>query len=103
MAKLQSTGFSEKALWKAIYGSYPSALGGVPVRMQLPFGITSEVSALLAKSATFLYEIKSIKSPTLRLEAIMPGFAQAILTERKLSSPIGEVKALSDSEMKIGK
>jgi NitT/TauT family transport system substrate-binding protein len=103
MAREQTTGFSEKSLWKAAYGSYPASVGGVPVRMQLPYGITPEVTALIGKSAAFLYELKSIKSATLRPEAVMPEFTQAILAERKLKSPIGEVKALSDAEMKSGK
>ncbi len=37
MAKEQTTGFSERALWYSLYGTYPQGSGGSAVRNQLHF------------------------------------------------------------------
>ncbi len=100
MAVQQATGFSEKMLWASMFGKYPEESGGAPVRLTLPYTVTPEVLAQIANSATFLFSIKSINSEKLRPEAVMPEFAQAILKERGLSTPIGKVVALPDSEFK---
>jgi NitT/TauT family transport system substrate-binding protein len=52
---------------------------------------------LIKRAAAFLYEIKSINTPQLRPEAVMPEFAQAVLKERGLTAPLGEIKQLPDS------
>ncbi len=100
MAREQTTGFSERILWAAMYGQNPEAAGGVPVRLTLPYGVTSEEIAFLNTATTFLHSIKSINVDKLRPEAIMPEFTAAILKERGLSSPIGRVMALPVSEFK---
>lgn len=100
MVKAQTTGFSEKVLWTSLYGSYPEALGGSPVRLQLPYAITPEASELITKAASFLYSVKSINTPTLRADAVMPEFTEAILKERGLKSPVGLIKALPASAYK---
>ena len=100
MATQQTTGFTEKMLWAAMYGKYAEESGGAPVRLMLPFTLTPEVVKLINTDAAFLYSIKSINVDKLRPEALMPEFAQAILKERGLTSPIGKVSALPDSDYK---
>jgi NitT/TauT family transport system substrate-binding protein len=100
MAVQQATGFTEKMLWASMYGKYPEASGGAPVRLSLPYTITPEAAALITSATTFLHSIKSINVDKLRPEAVMPEFTQAILKERGLTSPIGKVAALPDSDFK---
>jgi sulfonate transport system substrate-binding protein len=100
MVKGQTTGFTEKVLWKSLYGTYPESEGGTPVRVQLPYIISPDAAALIKKATTFLYSVKSINTPTLRADAVSPQYAEAVLKERGLTSPIGEVKALPDSAYK---
>lgn len=97
MAKDQTTGFSDKVLWKSLYGTSPASVGGTPDRNILHYTITPEAQELITRAAAFLYEIKSINTPTLRPEAVMPQFTQEILKERGLKAPIGIVKAQPDS------
>ena len=100
LAMAQTTGFSEKILWTSMYGKYPEAEGGAPVRVVLPYTITPEVSTLITKATTFLYSIKSINVDKLRPEAVMPELTQAVLKERGLTAPIGAVKAMPETEYK---
>lgn len=100
MVKGQTTGFTEKVLWASLYGTYPESQGGTPVRVQLPYIISPDAAALIKKATTFLYSVKSINTPTLRADAVAPQYAEAVLKERGLTSPIGEVKALPDSAYK---
>ena len=98
MATQQSTGFTEKMMWHSLYGQSPAAIGGVPVRMHLPFTLTPEVVAQINESAAFLFTIKSINVEKLRPDALMNDMAQQVLKERGLSSPVGHVKALPDTD-----
>ena len=100
MATQQTTGFTEKMLWASMYGKYAEDSGGAPVRLTLPYTLTPEVVKLINIDATFLHSIKSINVDKLRPEALMPEFAQAILKERGLTSPIGKVSALPDGDYK---
>jgi NitT/TauT family transport system substrate-binding protein len=93
----QTTGFPEKSLWMALYATYPKEQGGTNPRIELPFAFTPEVKGLLKKGTDFLYSIKGINSPDLRPEAVMVEFADAVLQERKMKTPIGAVPALPDS------
>lgn len=97
MVMRQTTGFPEKALWKALYATYPESQGGSKVRMDFPFAFTPEVMALLNKGTSFLHSIKAINVDKLRPEAVMPGFADEVLKERRLTPPIGRVPALPDT------
>lgn len=97
MAAQQATGFTEKMLWHSLYGQYPAAVGGVPVRMQLPFTLTPDVVKQIDVAAAFLHSIKSINVEKLRSEALMNDMAAEVLKERGLSSPIGEVASMPDS------
>ena len=103
MAAQQATGFTEKMLWASMYGKYPAETGGVPVRLDLPFALTPEVSQQIARATTFLHSIKSINVDKLRADALMPDFAAAVLKERGLASPVGKVVALDDTEYKASK
>jgi len=100
MVMKQTTGFPERSLWNALYASYGQEQGGTKVRMVLPFAFTPEAMGLLQSGTTFLHSIKAINVPKLRPTAIMPEFAEQVLKERKLKSPIGEVAALPDSAYK---
>jgi NitT/TauT family transport system substrate-binding protein len=97
IAKDQTTGFSDKVLWKSLYGTYPASVGGTPDRNILHFAITPEAQELLTRAAAFLYEIKSISAPKMRPDAVMPQFAQEVLKERGLKAPLATVKAQPDA------
>lgn len=97
LVKTQTTGFPEKSLWSALYATYPKQQGGTNPRIELPFAFTPEVMSLVKKGTDFLHSIKGISSAQLRPEAIMPQFAEAVLKDRKLNSPVGAVPALPDS------
>ena len=100
LAVAQTTGFSEKVMWMSLYGKYPEAQGGHPVRNSYEFTFTPASLELINRAATFLYSIKSINVEKLRPEAVMPEFTQQILKERNLASPIGQIKGLPESEFK---
>ena len=93
----QTTGFTEKVLWHSLYGTYKADQDGSAVRNTLHYTITPQTRELLDRATTFLHSIKSINTPKLRPEAVMPEFAEAVLKERNLKAPIGAVNALPDS------
>jgi NitT/TauT family transport system substrate-binding protein len=97
MAKEQTTGFPDRALWYSLYGSYPANEGGIKTRVLLPYTFTPDARALIDKASAFLYSIKSINTEKLRPEAVMPEFTDQILKERGLKAPIGDVLALPDA------
>jgi NitT/TauT family transport system substrate-binding protein len=84
-------------LWSALYASYATSEGGTKVRMELPFAFTPEVRSLLEKGTSFLYANKAINTERLRPDAVIPQFAEAVLKERGMKSPIGNVPALSEA------
>jgi sulfonate transport system substrate-binding protein len=96
----QTTGFPQRSLWNAMYATYGQDQGGTKVRMVLPFVFTSEAMDLLKAGTSFLHSIKAINVEKLRPTAVMPEFAEQVLKERKLKSPIGEIGALPDSAYK---
>ncbi len=100
MATQQTTGFTEKMLWASMYGKYAEESGGAPVRLTMPYTLTPDVLTFVNAATTFLHSIKSINVDKLRADAMMPEFAQAILKERGLTSPVGKVTAMPDSEYK---
>jgi NitT/TauT family transport system substrate-binding protein len=100
MAVAQTTGFNEKAMWMALYGRYPESQGGDPIRNSYEYTFTPASLELINRAASFLYSIKSINVEKLRPEAVMPEFTQQILKERNLKAPIGEIKAMPESEFK---
>jgi NitT/TauT family transport system substrate-binding protein len=96
LAKAQTTGFTEKVLWQALYGAYPEDVGSAPLRLTLPFGFTAQSLAIIRKDAAFLYDIKSIDKPDLAGDAVLTNWTDDILKERGLKVPVGAVKASSD-------
>lgn len=97
MAKEQTTGFSERVLWFSLFGSYPAAFGGAPVRNYMHYTFTPETRELIKRAAAFLYSIKSINTEQVRPEAIQASWTEEILKERGLKAPIGEIRAQPDS------
>jgi sulfonate transport system substrate-binding protein len=93
MAKEQTNGFDEKTLWASLFGTYPKEQGGSAKRLTVPFGFTPASLELITRATTFLYEVKSISVGELPPEAVRPEFTQAILKERGLTPPVGEVQA----------
>ncbi len=98
MAKEQTTGFGERVLWYSLYGSYDPNAGGQAVRNNLHYGFTPEARELINRASAFLFSIKSINVEKLRPEAIESKWTEEILKERGLKAPIGQVKALPDSQ-----
>jgi len=96
MALAQTTGFPEKALWAAAFGTNPKSSGGTDTRLTLSYGFTPEATVHIQEASKFLLEIKSI-SAEIRPEAVMSQFTDDILKSRGLKAPVGEVKALPDS------
>ena len=102
MAKEQTTGFGERVLWYSLYGTYDEKAGGQPVRNQLHYGFTPETRELLTRATTFLHSIKSINVDKMRPEAVESKWTEDILKERGLKAPIGQVRALPDSQAPKG-
>ena len=97
MVREYTTGMSDEFLWAALYGTYPDNQGGTKKRLLFPFVLDANSMDLIGKATRFLHSIKGIHTDKLRPEAVMPEFAQQVLAERKLKSPIGDVPALPDS------
>jgi NitT/TauT family transport system substrate-binding protein len=95
-AKAQTTGFTEKELWAALYHAYPAEVGGVPVRLVHPFVFTDKIKALIKEDTAFLHSIKSIDVEQLADDALVASFGEDVLKARGLTSPVAEVKALPD-------
>ncbi|MDQ3028214.1 MAG: ABC transporter substrate-binding protein [Pseudomonadota bacterium] len=98
MAKEQTTGFPERVLWYSLYGTYDPNAGGHPTRNYLHYTFTPDTRELITRAATFLHSVKSINVDKIRPEAIDAKWTEDILRERNLKAPIGEVKALPDSQ-----
>ena len=93
----QTTGFQQKELWRSLFGSYSAQEGGAAIRLILPFGLTTPALEHIKKATTFLFTIKSIDTPELAPDAVLPELTAGILKEHGLSAPIGEIKAQPDS------
>lgn len=91
--KEQTTGFTDKDLWAALYHAYPANAGGVPIRLTSPFVFTEETRELIKTDTAFLYSVKSIDIPQLPEDAVVASFTDEILKERGLHTPVAEVKA----------
>jgi NitT/TauT family transport system substrate-binding protein len=92
LIKDRTTGFSETQLKQALVGPYAKSVGGAPVRLSLPFSFTPVSLELIKKDTAFLYALKSISTPQLFDDAIVTELTEAVLKERKLQAPVGEVK-----------
>ena len=92
LAREQTTGFDEKVLRQAAYGSYPASAGGGPVRLTTPFGFAPESLELVKRATAFLHQVKSIDLGELPDDALLPGFTEDILRARGLRKPGGEIR-----------
>jgi NitT/TauT family transport system substrate-binding protein len=84
-------GFSESSLRKALYGRYSAAEGGTSTRLLLPFAFTPDVKKVIDDGVSFLHANKVINTNKLRQDAMMPEFTEAVLKERNMKAPIGQV------------
>lgn len=96
----QINGFTKKSLWNALHGTYPGVTYKSDVRMNMPFIFTPEVRTAIEGSAKFLFSIKAIDTEVLRSDAINAKFAEEVLRERKLTSPVGVIRAQPISRLK---
>lgn len=96
LLKDQTTGFSDQALWQALFGSYPAGAGGGPIRVEIPFGFTDKSLELVKRATAFLYEVKSIAIPQLPGDAVLPDLTAQILRERNLQAPVAAIKATTE-------
>jgi NitT/TauT family transport system substrate-binding protein len=99
LAQAQTTGFQKKELWRSLFGAYSAEVGGAPIRLTLPFGFTAPALEHIKKATTFLFTIKSIDTPELAPDAVLPNLTADILKERGLTAPVGEIKAQPDSAL----
>ncbi|MDZ4251710.1 MAG: ABC transporter substrate-binding protein [Sulfuritalea sp.] len=99
MATAQTTGFTSKVLWMSLYGQYPENQGGAPVRNSLVYAITPQAMELIVKATQFLHSIKSINVDQLSPDAVLPDMTAAILKERGLTSPVGNIMAMPATSM----
>ena len=97
LLKAQTTGFTEDELHKALFGFYPKTAGGSAVRLTLPFAFTPAALDLIKKDTAFLYGLKSISTPQLADDAIITDLTEAVLKERGLTPPVGEVRAATQT------
>lgn len=96
MLKQQTTGYDDKALWQALFGSYPADAGGAPVRLKIPFGFTDESLELIKRSTAFLYEVKSIAIPELPADSVLTDLTADILKTHGLKTPIAEIRGSTE-------
>jgi len=87
-------GYTPKVFWDTLYGTYPGEEGRSKARLTFAFTFTPQVMEIIDKDVKFLRSIKSIDVDKLRPDAIDRSFADQILTERGLKSPVGVVYAL---------
>ena len=74
----------------------PAEAPGTDVRLTLPFGFTEQSLEHIEKATSFLHEVKSINVAKLPADAVVTRFTDAILQERGLKKPVGEVLAQDD-------
>jgi len=96
----QITGFTKKSLWHSLYGTYPEINYKSDVRQSLPFVFTPDVRKSIEKVTAFLHSVKIINVDKVRPEAVVSEFAEEVLKERGLTSPIGAIRAQADSNFR---
>ena len=97
IAERQTAGFQPTTLWQSLYGANDPAFGGAPVRNEFHFTFTPEAMDLITRATTFLHEQRAIAVSELREDAIMRNFADEVLAERGLTSPVGKIEAQTES------
>jgi len=89
--------FSKKVFWQTLYGTYPGEEQETKVRLSFQLAFTQRVMEIINKDVSFLHSMKAIAVDKIRSNAVMPEFADAVLSERGLKPPVGHVFALSKS------
>ncbi|WP_157267629.1 tripartite tricarboxylate transporter substrate-binding protein [Azohydromonas aeria] len=89
LALAQTAGFDAATLWNALYAATP-ATAGAP-RMTLPFMFDDAARRLIAGTMAYLHEAGQVPSDTLPPRALEPELATAVLRERNLRAPVGQV------------
>jgi len=97
MAEEATEQIDRKVLWSSLYGAPEGS-----VKVQFDFAINDRVKSLLKDATAFLYSLpkKPAASEAIREDGIMPQFAEEILKERGLTSPVGTVIGQPDSAYK---
>ncbi len=95
MAEKQTEQIDRKVLWAALYGENSKSAGGGDVRMQLDFIVNERVQGLLDDATAFLNGLpnKPAAAPKIREGGVDDKMAREVLTARKLTSPVGVIKA----------
>lgn len=93
--KAETTGLEKDTLWNALYRKWDVSKGGSDEKLTFNFSFTPDIVDYAKKSYEFLHSVKRVNTPALRENAIDNSYAEAILKERGLKSPVGSVKALS--------
>lgn len=95
MAEKQTEQIDRKVLWAALYGENSKSAGGGDVRVQLDFIVNERVQGLLDDATAFLNGLpnKPAAAPKIREGGVDDKMAREVLTARKLTSPVGVIKA----------
>lgn len=94
MLKAETTGIEKETLWNALYRQWEENKGGSDEKLTLNFSFTPDIVDYAKQAYKFLHSIKRVNTPSLRENAIDNSYADAILKERGLKSPVGVVKAI---------
>ncbi len=95
MAEKQTEQIDRKVLWAALYGENPKSAGGGEVRVQLDYVVNERVQGLLNDATAFLNGLpnKPAAAPKIREGGVDDKMAREVLAARKLTSPVGVIKA----------
>lgn len=102
LAESQTEQIDRKVLWAALYGENPASAGGGEVKIQFDYVLNERVQKLLGEATEFLNSLpnKPAAEPKMRADAADDKVARAVLEARKLTSPVGIIKARPVSEFK---
>ena len=95
LAESQTEQIDRKVLWSALYGENAASIGGGEVKVQFDYVVNDRVKRLLGEAPEFLNSLpnKPAAEPKIRPEAVDDTAAKEVLAARKLTSPVGLVKA----------
>ena len=102
LAESQTEQIDRKVLWAALYGENPASAGGGEVKIQFDYVLNERVQKLLGEATEFLHSLpnKPAAEPKMRADAADDKVAREVLAARKLTSPVGSVKARPVTEFK---
>ena len=102
LAESQTEQIDRKVLWSALYGENPASAGGGEVKVQFDYVLNDRVQKLLGEATEFLNSLpnKPAAEPKMRAEAADDKVAREVIAARKLTSPVGVVKARPIAEFK---